>query len=842
MKRFLIVALSLLAFASSADVKVLAGDDCRVSYDNMSVNLDGTGLWIGGNRAYDDVSYIKFGLSSLPAGSEIHAVTLSLYCYDNDARAFRIRECEESWTESSISWAGQPFGGDTSLTINNYTVNGWWEIRDTKWTSPPMSSGALKLTQLVQDWVDGTRENHGLMLDAAVLGKYVRFRDGEYSNGDYRPKLTIEYTDTSPSSDDVYEENDLMPYAENITWKTNTWLNGLIQSDDDWYRIEVVSGSEKIHVKCDFVDSEGDINMALYYSSGTLAAESITTTDNEELIFNAYPQPPNSSSPLYIKVSGDKAGNEYSLWWDGEVLPGPEVGVNFAEEGFGDIQNGDSTPSTVDGTDFGTTTVGTPVEKTFSVGNSGDETLTTSGLSWPSGFTLVESLSSSISSDSSDRFTIKCDATLAGTYEGNIQFNNNDADENPFNFKIKLVVESAPVVLTGILISGSTNVNEGATAQYACTAYYSDGSSQTVTPTWSENSSYTSINSSGLLAASSVSSDQAVTITASYGGKADSHAVMVKNISQTGALSVTISPAGAVSARAQWQVDGGVWQNSGATVSSLSAGGHAVSFKTVSGYSTPGGKSVTVASGQTATTSGSYTATGSNVTTNTYDLSSLCEIWDVSGTYNDDVLGISFTVAQDGKGKIVGGGSWSAVEEGISINATVAIKGSLKSGKDGATSLKLQMKHTGTASLSGQTSKFSASQKVTAVIDSRNLELRGQIETSLSMAGQKVKQMDAFNEDLPSGMDGSMVLTIKTRQDSKGAAYGSGSCELSNSETLSLVVKGKLNKKTGAVKLSLSGQKGTAGSGSKISMEVSSDLQDIESMKGKVLGQAILVD
>ncbi|MBI5820984.1 MAG: hypothetical protein HZA88_18595, partial [Verrucomicrobia bacterium] len=42
----------------------------------------------------------------------------------------------------------------------------------------------------------------------------------------------------------------------------------------------------------------------------------------------------------------------------------------------------------------------------------------------------------------------------------------------------------------------------------------------------------------------------------------------------TGSLQVTLAPTAAVSAGAQWQVDGGAWQNSGAIVSSLSVGSH----------------------------------------------------------------------------------------------------------------------------------------------------------------------------------------------------------------------------------------------------------------------------
>jgi len=78
---------------------------------------------------------------------------------------------------------------------------------------------------------------------------------------------------------------------------------------------------------------------------------------------------------------------------------------------------------------------------------------------------------------------------------------------------------------------------------------------------------------------------------------------------QSGSLYVTIGPAGAISAGAQWEVDGGVWQSSGTTVSSLSVGSHTVTFLAVGGYTTPNLQSVTIYNGQTTSTSGTYTFT-----------------------------------------------------------------------------------------------------------------------------------------------------------------------------------------------------------------------------------------
>ena len=73
-----------------------------------------------------------------------------------------------------------------------------------------------------------------------------------------------------------------------------------------------------------------------------------------------------------------------------------------------------------------------------------------------------------------------------------------------------------------------------------------------------------------------------------------------------GSLTVDLSPAGAVSAGAQWRVDGGSYYNSGETVTSLTPGSHTVSFKTVTGYTTPADKIVAITSGVNTPDSGTY--------------------------------------------------------------------------------------------------------------------------------------------------------------------------------------------------------------------------------------------
>ncbi|MGO8838623.1 MAG: glycoside hydrolase family 44 protein [Limisphaerales bacterium] len=99
-----------------------------------------------------------------------------------------------------------------------------------------------------------------------------------------------------------------------------------------------------------------------------------------------------------------------------------------------------------------------------------------------------------------------------------------------------------------------------------------------------------------------------------------------------GSLQVTITPAGAVSAGAQWQVDGGALQNSGATVANLSEGIHTVSFSTVSGWITPASQTVTISMNHTSTISANYSPAGSlQVTLSPAGAVSSGALWQVDG-------------------------------------------------------------------------------------------------------------------------------------------------------------------------------------------------------------------
>jgi hypothetical protein len=119
----------------------------------------------------------------------------------------------------------------------------------------------------------------------------------------------------------------------------------------------------------------------------------------------------------------------------------PEIAIS----GNGnDIMNGDTTPDTMDGTEFGKVVKGDKgISHTFYVNNTGTATLTLGTATLPDGFVIGDdTLSLEIPPGGSDGFTITLspEATL-GVKSGIVTIPNNDSDEKPFTFTIHGEIE-----------------------------------------------------------------------------------------------------------------------------------------------------------------------------------------------------------------------------------------------------------------------------------------------------------------------------------------------------------------------------------------------------------------
>jgi hypothetical protein len=106
--------------------------------------------------------------------------------------------------------------------------------------------------------------------------------------------------------------------------------------------------------------------------------------------------------------------------------------------------------------------------------------------------------------------------------------------------QVSIIYVAPPPTFTSLTISGPGSVNEASTAQYSATAWFSDGSSQTVNPGWSVNSAAISISPFGLLSAGIVPLETPVNVSANYTNAGIAHAASQPvNIS---VVSATVTP------------------------------------------------------------------------------------------------------------------------------------------------------------------------------------------------------------------------------------------------------------------------------------------------------------
>jgi hypothetical protein len=138
-------------------------------------------------------------------------------------------------------------------------------------------------------------------------------------------------------------------------------------------------------------------------------------------------------SLTYLDPDEQEAGFDINCRVDG--VPDIDVSGNTVP-----ITNGDTTPVATDATDFGNTAVNVPVTHVFRVGNRGETDLTLGAVTVPAGFTVLNTLPSTLPRGGQADLQVRCDATAENTLTGTVSITNNDPDENPFTFSIRCTI------------------------------------------------------------------------------------------------------------------------------------------------------------------------------------------------------------------------------------------------------------------------------------------------------------------------------------------------------------------------------------------------------------------
>ncbi len=190
------------------------------------------------------------------------------------------------------------------------------------------------------------------------------------------------------------------------------------------------------------------------------------------------------ASGRYVRMLGTQRATMYGYsLWEFEVYGGGAGAPEAVVLGNGvSISDGDTSPGTADGTDFGSVAHGgAAVSRVFMVRNNGSSTLTLGAVAVPAGFTLTEGLSNSLAAGASDTFTVQLENAAPGTYSGEISFATNDSDENPFHFAITGTVGSSAVPEVTVTIAPSAVVEDGPTSLvYTFTRSVADNNPLTV--------------------------------------------------------------------------------------------------------------------------------------------------------------------------------------------------------------------------------------------------------------------------------------------------------------------------------------------------------------------------
>ncbi len=147
------------------------------------------------------------------------------------------------------------------------------------------------------------------------------------------------------------------------------------------------------------------------------------------------------TSNAKFRIEGFDNDNNRDVFLDNIVLRGhdpvPEIGL---ESNAIEIFDEDTTPFSIDNTDYGSAALGTTMTRTFTVNNTGTTSLNISGISLSNttDFSIVGTpYSTPVAKGDNTTFSVQFNSLSIGIATATINISNNDPDEATFNFLIQ---------------------------------------------------------------------------------------------------------------------------------------------------------------------------------------------------------------------------------------------------------------------------------------------------------------------------------------------------------------------------------------------------------------------
>jgi hypothetical protein len=142
---------------------------------------------------------VQLSKFSLPQGETLSSATLHIYINEANNQSVNIYQVNKDWAEMGVTWENRPDIAATPEISYTPDATGWKTI---------------DITSLVQNWLDGTSPNYGLLLDQISTDwSYTKYDSREGTN---KPFVDVEYSGGNADVPDI---------ADAYIWQLNPTVN-----------------------------------------------------------------------------------------------------------------------------------------------------------------------------------------------------------------------------------------------------------------------------------------------------------------------------------------------------------------------------------------------------------------------------------------------------------------------------------------------------------------------------------------------------------------------------------------------------------------------------------------
>ncbi|MDJ0793003.1 MAG: DNRLRE domain-containing protein [Woeseiaceae bacterium] len=263
---------------------------------------------------------LQFDLARLPVGARVLSAELQLNLEQSlgAADTVSVHRITRSWSENGVTWISRDGSTDWSTPGGDFDPSPAGSF-----TADAIGFVTVDIRRLVQEWADGTAENHGLMLlSPSASGDnqktYVSSDDG--ANSSLHPKLTIEYACEcgtpcmapsgsgdvmlvidnvfAPTSDDWAKWRLIRDWGYNVNFYDDDTWQSIFDSGFGFHDVVFVAGSasaaklgDKLtNAPIGVVSEKGELNDNFGFASGYAnpVGEAISVVDTSHYITSVF--------------------------------------------------------------------------------------------------------------------------------------------------------------------------------------------------------------------------------------------------------------------------------------------------------------------------------------------------------------------------------------------------------------------------------------------------------------------------------------------------------------------------------------------------------------------------